>query len=169
MEQQHSNDQGQDMSFDDVAAQLADTRLRRILASYGEPAMLDAPPDMIKQLMVRLPDMPPTGAAAAARRARWMRAGKVVLLLSLVSLWLLGSWSIFIDSATPGRLFGDTANGPGYVLLLLVLIAKPLVHTLLSPGWLLLLASVVLFGSICWLWWRLVQQVPLAQPAGVGV
>lgn len=155
---------------DDVAA-LADQHLRQVLMHYGQPASVEPPPDLAVPMLARLPDMPPAAAAAALRRRqRSILTISSLLLAGLLGVCVLGGWGIFMDSAAPAQLFGDPAAGVSSVVLLLILIAKPVVHTLLASGILVGIGWVVVFLSTAWLWMRLAQQVPgsgPSQPSGV--
>jgi hypothetical protein len=151
-------------------ARQADARLRQVLATYGQPDRLGPPPAVAARVLASLPDLPPTAAAAAQRRhARLLALLRVAVLAAVLALVALGSWGVFVDSAGVARLFGDTASGIGYVLLTLVLLAKPLVLALLGPGILVLAAVVLAFALLGWAWWLLVRQAPLAQASGAGL
>lgn len=154
-------------SYTPLDAEQADRRLRRLLAAYGQPAMLEPPPDVARRLLAKLPDRPPAAAAAVERRRRgWLRAAQSAAFVGVLALWALGGWGIFIDSAGPARLFGDTAAGLGYLVLALVLMAKPLMNMLLSVELLPLFACSLVLATLLALWWHLVQHVPLGRPAG---
>jgi hypothetical protein len=156
--------------LDESSEAAADSQLRRILAQYHEPTPLEAPADLKARVLASLPAMPPAAAAAAVRRRRlWVWAGQVAVLACMLALLWLGTWGIFIDSAGPARLFGDTAAGMGYLVLILVLVAKPFIHTLLTPGAAPLLVSVLSVPVLAALWWYLVRQTPASyalEPGG---
>jgi hypothetical protein len=154
-----------DIIPDDSAA--ADERLRRVLAAYEQPAPLELPEHMSGRVLASLPDMPPAAAAAAGqRRKRMLRALQGMLLALAGALCLLGGWGIFIDSEGPAHLVGEPARGLGYLLVILVLIAKPLLHMLLSDSALPLLASLLAVPLLGMLWWWLFQQVPVSRLQG---
>jgi hypothetical protein len=147
-----------------------DARLRQMLAAYGQPDRLEPPPGATARVLASLPDLPPAAAAASQRRsARLLVLLRAAVLAAVLMLVALGSWGIFVDSAGVARLFGDTAGGVSYVLLTLVLLAKPLVQALLGPGAAVLAAMVLAFALLAWAWWLLVRQAPLAQASGAGL
>jgi hypothetical protein len=154
----------------DADARREDARLRQVLAAYGQPDRLEPPPAIAARVLASLPDLPPTEAAAAQRRRmRRMVVLRVAVLAVVLMLLALGSWGVFIDSAGLVQLFGDTAGGIGYVLLTLVLLAKPLVLALVGPGMAVLAAVMLVFVLLAWVWWLLVRQAPLVQPTGAGL
>lgn len=152
---------------DDSAIAAADERLRRVLAAYEQPAPLELPEHMTRHMLAHLPHMPPAAAAAAGqRRQRLLRALQGLLLALGVALCLLGGWGIFIDSDGPAHLVGEPAQGVGYLLVILVLVAKPLLHMLLSTNAMPLLASLLAVPLLGMLWWWLFQQTPVSRLQG---
>lgn len=143
----------------------ADTAIRRVLASVGEPVQIEPPPDLVSRTLRRLPAAPPIHAARAAntrhllRRALAVSLGTLLLVLSLLNL---------LDGFSPNSplmtLLGDGGSGLGRLLLTLHLLAKPLLHSITMDSLLLLgSALVALAGS--WLLWLLVRQTPIAVSA----
>jgi hypothetical protein len=145
-----------------------DARLRTLLEQYTEPTLLEPPSHARLRMLERLPNQPPAQAAHTARRmARQRMIGGVGLLAGVLALVVLGSNAIFADSGSLAAVFGTTGSGPGYLVLVLVLLAKPLLHALLSVGVPLLITWLVLGGGLAWLWWRLVQRAPLVHPSRI--
>lgn len=148
----------------------ADARLRALLASCDEPAPVAPPPALAQAVQQRLPAVPPVVAARRHRQRRVLRqSGFVVVAVLLLLLCGLGAWGILGDSTAPAQLLGGVQMVPGFVLLTLVLLAKPIVHTLLGGGWVVLLGSVLAVGVLGWLWRWVWQRTPPMQLAGAGL
>ncbi len=155
--------------YDEVASaeeSTADKAMRRLLAEYGHPAPLVPPADLTARVLAHLPDQPPSVVAATVHtvRRRWQWMGSLVGLM-LVSLLSLGIWGVFGNSSGPSSLVGGIASNAGEFMLVLVLAAKPLMHVLLSSGMLVIVVGMLIITMAAWLWWHMLQRVPLASPA----
>jgi hypothetical protein len=149
--------------------QRADDAFRELLAAYGQPVSLEPPADVDARVRASLPTVSPAVAAAAARRrARWRVVRQVGVLVLVLVLLLLGAWGVLVDSAALTALFGGAAAGLGYVALVLVLAAKPLVNVLLALALPLFFSGALTLALLVALWRLLAQQVPLMHVARAG-
>jgi hypothetical protein len=143
---------------DELAA--AEASLRRALARYNEPSPVAPPPDLAARVLAALPAEPPGRRQKAPARPRltpaagWAASAFAILLLAL------GSWGVLVTTYAPAS---APADGPGQLLLVLTLSAKPLVNLLASAG---AAAALVLLAAVggAWLWWRIVSATPFASP-----
>ena len=140
----------------------AEASLRRTLARYDEPAPVAPPPNLAARVLASLPANPPGRQRAApalprlAPAAGWAAATFAALLLAL------GSWGVLLNSHAPAA----AAGGPGQLLLVLTLAAKPIVNLLVSAG--AAAALVALAAAVgAWLWWRIVSSTPFAVPVEI--
>jgi hypothetical protein len=141
---------------DELAA--AEASLRRALAHYDEPSPVAPPPHLATRVLAALPAEPPGRRQPAAVRrlapaAGWAAAALAALLLAL------GSWGVLLNAYAPA----GAAAGPGQLLLVLTLAAKPLVNLLASAGAAAILAALTAVAG-AWLWWRIVSATPFAAP-----
>lgn len=124
--------------------------MRRLLARYGEPRLLEPPPDLAGRVIDSL-------ARPPASTSRLRPISTALILLATLVLFALGAWGVLVDSSAPAGLFGDMRSGLSQLLLVLTLTAKPLINLLLTAGMfaLLILAAIIAGG---WLWWRLLRR-----------
>jgi hypothetical protein len=142
-------------SDDELAADEA--AIRRLLASFGEPAPAEPPLGLPARVAV-------TVRQSSRQSPRWpRRVFSFVGSAALTVLLALGSWGVLLNSLGPAGLVGGPDHGLGQLLLLLTLAAKPLVNLLLNAGIAGLLVAIAALAA-CWFWWRLVRATPLVPP-----
>ncbi len=143
----------------------ADVAMRRVLASVGEPAQIEPPPDLVSRTLRRLPAAAPASVARTAAARRLLRAtlalGFGALLLALALLNLLGGFS---PSSPLMAMLGDGGSGIGRVLLTLHLLTKPLLRSITVDS-LVLLGSALVALAGGWMWWTLIRRTPIAAAA----
>jgi hypothetical protein len=156
--------------IDSTAERDQDRHFRQLLADYDEPVALDAPPAIRHRLLAHLPAVPPAQAAAQARQRAWWRlAGGATAATVLLALLALGSWGVFIDSAALAQVFGATSAGLGHLVLALVLLAKPIVYSLLGDIGIGIIGWLLACGVLFWGWSQIMRQAPLMHPSRIRV
>jgi hypothetical protein len=161
------DEKGQDfaIAIDPAIEAQADDTLRRILAHYAQPAPVPPPPELAARVLTSLPDVSPGEATRVEQhRHHRSRVAKIAAVFLMIALCLVGVQGIFVDSTGMARLFGDTATGLGSLMLTLILIAKPLVHSVLAPGFLPLLVAGAALVGVGIVWWHLVEPGPPLSP-----
>ncbi len=151
---------------DDEAAD--DEALRKALARYQEPAFIPTPPDLAMRVQARLHQEIPSASTIRERRVAPgpMLAWGALALLALIALF--GGWGVLFDSSGPASALGELTGGPGRFVLVLTLIAKPLVHTLLAPGWAGFVIFVLGLAILIWGWRQLLRSITLPYSIGAG-
>lgn len=153
----------------DSGREPAEHELRDLLGSYHEPTTRHLSATQQRDLLARLPDLPPAQAAQQMRlQARLRRLRRTALLLGVALLVALGAWGVYADTDGVVNLFGGSGSTAGYLVLVLLLGIKPLAH-LLAPSMPLLLLLGGL-GGLWWLWQRLLRGAPpmlVAEPVRV--
>lgn len=148
--------------------QALDKAVRQKLATYGEPAQWQPPAELYSQIAAQLPAELPAEAARIRQRVRTLLlVSQVAIAFILGGLLILGGWGVFIDSTGPATLFGGVTSTLGYILLTLVLIAKPAVHLALGLGLPVLLTGVGAALLLFWLWRWLLFSIPTPQGGSV--
>lgn len=140
----------------------ADAQLHQLLEQFGEPRLLDPPPDLVSRTLRRLPTASPIAQARSAARTRtiqWALLAVVGVLVVLIALTQF--WSALGFGPSPVYLFGDGSGGLSQTLLLLQLLTKPLLGSLGAAGPQNLAAGTLLLLVSAGLWWWLVQRTPV--------
>lgn len=149
-----------------VSAHLAECpacmdELAELPALLAAPASAIPPPNLVSNIMARLPAATPAQAAARERsssRRGWLgRSAAAALLVGLMAIGLLG---VFVDSSLPAGLFGGAESAFGRAILALTLAGKPIVAAFGALGLPLLLSAALLLGLGNWAWGRLMAAPP---------
>jgi len=124
----------------------------------------EPPPDLVVRTMRRLPPHPPALAVRRAARQRLRRrvllAGIAVLVLGVT---IPGVWHL-LGGPAPELLFGNGSSGLSYLLLLLDLLARPVLHTISMVSPTVLGASILILAGSVYGWWQLVRRTPVYAP-----
>ncbi|HEY1014071.1 MAG TPA: hypothetical protein VGE07_15270 [Herpetosiphonaceae bacterium] len=150
----------------EVSAHLAECpacmdELGELPTVFAAPTSAIPPPNLVANIMARLPDATPAQAAALERsrsRRSWVgRGAAAALVVGLLAIGLLG---VFVDSSLPASIFGGAESAFGRAILALTLAGKPIVAAFGSLGIPLLLSVALLFGLGNWAWTRLMAAPP---------
>ncbi len=121
-----------------------DAEFQQLLASFGEPAPIAVPPDLVVRTARRLPQQPPQVVLRRQQTRIALRFSAIVLLIIFVAFGLLSQHTG--PSSIP---FGSENVGLGRVLLISQLALKPLLATISSLSLLLIGVGIsAIIGSM---------------------
>jgi hypothetical protein len=140
-------DTGHNIDHSDHSLDAAEGRFRQLLASYGEPAAVEPPPDLVTRIGRVLTTVTP---GDLARRARTRRAVQWVVLALFAALAVLGA-VIVVTGGPASPLVGSGGSGLGRAILTVQLVLKPLVGTLSSVFFPMALTGLASAFAVVWL------------------